>query len=166
MTRCDDAPESDSSSVQLNAILSAGGATFSRANCEIYLFLIPRFMSAGCVGLWASEESLHNHPPLGFDFDLKNISESDVPEKHSPGSDRPREIVVTSCAMKTWRDITVVNNRRTHNNSTTSKYTHSLLAKCYFVFNNKCPVHIAYISIPNFWALSPLTVHLVLQNAW
>lgn len=29
---------------------------------------------------------------------------------------RPRENVVTSCAAKTWRDITVVNTRRTRNN--------------------------------------------------
>lgn len=78
--------------------------------------LMLSFMSVSCGRLWTTGEdhTSRNHCyPAGFGFCFKNISEAEELQEDIHSLDRPRENVVTSCVLKSWRDITVVNNRRT-----------------------------------------------------
>lgn len=123
---------------RVSATVVRGERSNARAASVEFFFHCP--LPVG--GIWTFigiNESCSNGSYLEFDFCwyLYNLGTERI-QPRLQGSEPPRENVVTSCAMKYWRDI--LNNSRLKNNTQTSRSTYSLIDKNIFLLMNTWPI--------------------------
>lgn len=115
----------------------------------LFLFFIISRVSAGFGEPWTPGEdrgAQDTWSPLGFRscFTKTLCSRGAASTQWQTAGN-----VGTSCAMKSWRDITVVNNGRTHNNTQASKSTYSSLANCAMHCISLWTAYMFHITVPN-----------------